>query len=201
MLSLNNAFSDAELERFIKRVEIEVGRDNIEFNCEPKIDGLAVSIRYDQGRLALAATRGDGITGENVTQNILTIKEIPVILNDQHPPQRIEVRGEVYMTLDSFQNLNSKNIKKPFANPRNAAAGSLRQLDPHITASRNLHFFAYGIGTENHFYAPQTQAQLLEKLKFWGFPVTGIEQVVSGTRALKNYYLKILNEYENLVIT
>jgi DNA ligase (NAD+) len=191
MLSLNNAFTDEEVTRFEERIEDETGKKNIEFSCEPKIDGLAVSIRYEHGKLALAATRGDGTTGENITQNILTLKNVPHKLHTTHPPKMIEIRGEVYMTIEAFHALNKKNREKPFANPRNAAAGSLRQLDPEITASRDLHFFAYGVGAASDFHRPKTQAELLQQLKSWGFVPTGLQELHSGADGLRKYHEKI----------
>jgi DNA ligase (NAD+) len=192
MLSLNNVFNEEELLRFLERIETEARHDQVEFNCEPKIDGLAVSIVYEQGTLKMAATRGDGTTGENITQNILTIKDIPKMLQDAHPPKLIEIRGEVYMTLKSFEALNAKNTEKPFANPRNAAAGSLRQLDASITASRDLHFFAYGVGAFEGFDRPETQSALLQQLANWGFTLTGLQEIQSSSAGLLQFHQKIL---------
>lgn len=197
MLSLNNAFSDADVTRFLERIESEIGKKTIEFSCEPKIDGLAVSIRYEQGKLVLAATRGDGTTGENITQNALTIKDIPSKLHAAHPPKMIEIRGEVYMTLKAFHALNKQTPEKSFANPRNAAAGSLRQLDPQVTAHRDLHFFAYGVGATEGFALPKTQSELLQQLQAWGFSMTGLQEVRDAPELLK-YHEKILEKREKL---
>lgn len=198
MLSLNNAFTDEEVVRFEERIESETGKTDIEFSCEPKIDGLAVSIRYENGKLTLAATRGDGTVGENITQNIRTIKDIPATLHTSHPPSMVEVRGEVYMTLAAFYALNQKNDEKPFANPRNAAAGSLRQLDAEITASRELHFFAYGLAAGHDFIRPKSQSELLNLLKSWGFVLTGLQEVHKGAQGLQAYHEKIAQQRAKL---
>ena len=191
MLSLNNAFSEAELLRFVERIELEARKTDICFCCEPKIDGLAVSLRYEDGLLSMAATRGDGSNGENITANVATIQDIPKALADLAPPRLIEIRGEVYMRIDAFHALNAKSAK-PFANPRNAAAGSLRQLDPSVTRARDLHFFAYGIGAAEGLVRPKTQIALLQQLAAWGFPLTGQEMVMQGVEGLLTYHQRIL---------
>lgn len=198
MLSLNNGFSDEDVQRFVERIETETGKEHIEFSCEPKIDGLAVSLRYEHGQLTLAATRGDGTTGENITQNVLTIKDIPHTLHTQHAPKMLEIRGEVYMTIEAFHALNKKTPEKPFANPRNAAAGSLRQLDAQVTAYRELHFFAYGIGAASDFHLPRTQSELLATLKGWGFHLTGLQEVHKGAAGILDYHKKILSKRDHL---
>ena len=188
MLSLNNAFSEDDVARFFKRISDEVGGATIEICCEPKIDGLAVSTTYVNGNLTLAATRGDGSVGENITQNIRTIRDIPHQLKTSTPPQKIEIRGEVYMTLEAFHKLNHSSEKK-FANPRNAAAGSLRQLDSKITQSRELHVFAYGVGTVTGFKLPPTHSEILALLQSWGFTLSGLQLVVENqTQALEFYH-------------
>lgn len=193
MLSLNNGFSDEDVHRFVERIESEIGKSDIEFCCEPKIDGLAVSLRYEHGHLVLAATRGDGSVGENITFNVMTIKDIPRALHGSHLPEMVEIRGEVYMTIKAFKALNEKNIEKPFANPRNAAAGSLRQLDPRVTAHRELHFFAYGVGAATGFHAPKTQSELLVQLQTWGFQLTGLQEVKKGLDGIVRYHQKIMD--------
>ncbi|KAG0752089.1 hypothetical protein G6F24_013811 [Rhizopus arrhizus] len=148
MLSLSNAFSDEEVADFVRRIDERLGRRSLQFSAEPKMDGLAISLRYEDGRLVQAATRGDGQTGEDVTSNIRTIKAIPLQLKGA-APKVLEVRGEVLMNRADFEKLNvaqAKRAEKVFVNPRNAAAGSLRQLDPRITAKRPLRFFADGWG-------------------------------------------------------
>ena len=149
MLSLNNAFEALEVEAFDKRVRDTLGQALVEYAVEPKFDGLAITLTYEDGVFTQGATRGDGYTGEDVTHNLRTIHSIPMRLNVTHPPQLLEVRGEVLMLKRDFEKLNlaqSNKGEKLFANPRNAAAGSLRQLDAKITATRPLHFFAYGLG-------------------------------------------------------
>jgi len=176
MLSLGNAFSDQDLADFRTRIARFLklsGDDELVMTAEPKIDGLSASLRYENGILMMAATRGDGTEGENVTRNIKTIREIPHKLKTKSPPAVFEVRGEVYMHHDDFAALNARQEKdgKPvFANPRNAAAGSLRQLDSAITESRPLRFFAYAWGEVSDLPG-KTQAEVLSFLKKWGFPV------------------------------
>lgn len=150
MLSLDNAFNDNELDSFEKRINDRLISDSVSlFCCEPKLDGLAVSLLYVDGLLVQAGTRGDGATGENITENVRTIRCIPLTLQGEGWPTRLEVRGEVFMPKAGFDALNERALKraeKPFANPRNAAAGSLRQLDSKITATRPLSFYAYSVG-------------------------------------------------------
>ena len=139
MLSLNNGFTDEDIVAFDKRVADVLGSESVEYACELKFDGLAIALRYEDGRLVRAATRGDGATGEDVTQNVRTIRSIPLRLKGEHPPRVVEVRGEVLMFKRDFERLNARQRdagQREFANPRNAAAGSLRQLDPRITAHR-----------------------------------------------------------------
>lgn len=197
MLSLNNGFSEEDLSRFIKRIVDEVGAEKLEFCCEPKIDGLAVSLTYEQGELILAATRGDGERGENITANVRTIKTIPSQLNTLAPPHKIEVRGEVYMTKAAFQALNQAG-ERQFANPRNAAAGSLRQLDSTVTAARELQFFAYGIGFMEGYPLPKTQSAILELLESWGFMLTGLQKITHSLQECMGYYADIGAQREHL---
>jgi len=174
MLSIDNTYSDEELRKFDEQVAKKLGRGNYDYAVELKIDGLAISLRYEKGRLITAATRGDGRQGDDVTANVRTIKAVPLVLmQNSDAPDILEVRGEVYMPIKSFLELNKQRAEageSPFANPRNAAAGSLKLLDSKITAQRNLSFFAYSIGqtskplTEDHFSA-------LQKLKDFGLPV------------------------------
>ncbi|TAH32613.1 MAG: NAD-dependent DNA ligase LigA [Alphaproteobacteria bacterium] len=177
MLSLNNAFDDADMQDFEDRMRNHVRElENAEilYIAEPKIDGVSASLRYENGQLTVAATRGDGLIGEDITANIRTIREIPQNLRGNDFPDSIEIRGEVYMTKPDFLAFNARLEKEGeelFANPRNMAAGSLRQLDPAITATRPLHFFAYSIGEMSKNYKIETQSDLLNKLKAWGFAV------------------------------
>src|SRR5690606_13321049 len=162
--SLNNAFDDADIEAFDRRVREVLGVDTVAYYCEPKFDGLAISLRYEHGRLVEGATRGDGYTGEDVTANVRTVKSIPLRLATDRPPAVLEVRGEVLMWRKDFERLNAQQLErgeKTFANPRNAAAGSLRQLDPRITAKRPLRFFAYGVGHVEGWRLPPTQHELI----------------------------------------
>jgi DNA ligase (NAD+) len=175
MLSLDNAMDADEARKFHERVRKGLGREGaVEYVAEPKIDGLAVNLVYEDGRLAWGATRGDGVVGEDVTSNLRTIVQAPLRLLDPDPPRLVEVRGEVYMPRKAFQAWNQKSEEtgEPiFANPRNAAAGSLRQLDPRITASRRLALFAYHIGAREGGPKLATHAEALDLLRRWGFPV------------------------------
>jgi len=191
MLSLGNAFSDEEIADFERRIETKLGRKQPKFSAEPKLDGLAISLRYEQGRFVQGATRGDGATGEDVTVNLRTIKAIPLQLRGKGWPAVLEVRGEVYMPLAAFKAYNERAIKeggKVLANPRNGAAGSLRQLDPRITAQRPLAFYAYAVGLVEGGDLPDTHSATLEQLREWGFPVSAESSVVTGTEGLLAYY-------------
>ncbi|MCX7123239.1 MAG: NAD-dependent DNA ligase LigA, partial [Gammaproteobacteria bacterium] len=190
LMSLNNGFSEEDVRKFIKKIQDERPNDPLELCCEPKIDGLAVSLTYENGQLLLAATRGDGETGENITANIMTIADVPQRLNTLFSPEKIEVRGEVYMTKAAFLALNQSS-EKQFANPRNAAAGSLRQLDSGVTASRALHFFAYGVGFVSGWAQPATQIALLNCLKEWGFSLTGLQKVARSVEGCLDFYHQI----------
>ncbi len=192
MLSLDNVFSEEELTAFNQRVCERLNtEDIIEYAAEPKLDGLAISLRYEDGILIHAATRGDGSTGENVTQNIRTIESIPLRLLGQDYPRVLEVRGEVFMPKAGFEKLNQqalKNGEKPFANPRNAAAGSLRQLDPKITASRPLSIYCYSTGVVEGGELADTHSEVLQQLKQFGLPVCGEARVVAGVTGCMDYY-------------
>jgi len=196
MLSLSNAFDRQEVLDFDRRLRERVDAEgDIEYMCEPKFDGLAVSLRYESGHLVQAATRGDGTTGEDVTGNVRTIKAIPLSLRkNPHPPELLEVRGEVLMPIAGFEALNrqaEKKGEKVFVNPRNAAAGSLRQLDPAITAARPLTFFAYGIGEGQDGVGAETQSALLDRLAEWGFPVARQRALVKGVVGCLEYYARM----------
>jgi len=191
MLSLDNAFSDADALEFDARVKRFLRLDeDVFYTAEPKIDGLSCSIRYEKGRLVRAATRGDGRVGEDVTANVCTIKEIPQRLHGQGWPDVIEVRGEVYLGHEEFAALNEAAAaagQKTYANPRNAAAGSLRQIEPKITAQRPLRFFAYAWGFISAPFA-ETQWEALQKLKAWGFQITPQSRCVKGAEGLLAAY-------------
>ena len=193
MLSLDNAMSADEFAAFDKRVRDRLKTsDPVEYACEPKLDGLAVSLLYEAGLLVRAATRGDGQTGEDITQNVRTIRSIPLKLRGDDVPERIEIRGEVYMPLAGFEAYNERareQGEKVFANPRNAAAASLRQLDSAITAKRPLDFCAYSIGiVSDDADLPDTHSGILQQLKVWGVPINEEMQVVSGAEAAQNFF-------------
>lgn len=194
MLSLGNAFTDEEVADFERRIEEKLGRRAPKFSVEPKLDGLAISLRYEGGRFVQGATRGDGATGEDVTANLRTIKAIPLQLRGRDWPAVLEVRGEVYMPLEAFRKYNERAVKdggKVLANPRNGAAGSLRQLDPRVTAQRPLAFYAYGVGLVEGAPLPPTHSQTLARLREWGFPVSQLNDVVNGADGLLGYYRTI----------
>ncbi|MBN6711788.1 NAD-dependent DNA ligase LigA [Haemophilus haemoglobinophilus] len=196
MLSLDNAFSDEDFLAFVKRIQdrLIVAPSSLTFCCEPKLDGLAVSILYVNGQLVQAATRGDGSTGEDITANIRTIRNIPLQLLTDNPPARLEVRGEVFMSQAGFEKLNESALakgEKTFANPRNAAAGSLRQLDPKITSQRPLMLNAYGIGIAEGVELPDTHFARLQWLKSIGIPVNNEIQLCEGVENVLNFYRTI----------
>ena len=203
MLSLDNAFSDEEFYAFVKRIEDRLIRlpEPLTFCCEPKLDGLAVSILYVNGILTQAATRGDGTTGEDITANIRTIRNIPLQLLMDNPPARLEVRGEVFMPHEGFERLNQQALEKgekTFANPRNAAAGSLRQLDPKITSKRPLVLNAYGIGIAEGVDLPNTHYDRLQWLKSIGIPVNPEIRLCNGTDEVLDFYRDIQNKRSSL---
>ncbi|MCG6937196.1 MAG: NAD-dependent DNA ligase LigA [Gammaproteobacteria bacterium] len=202
MLSLDNVFSEDELQAFYHRLQERLNsHDEIEFTAEPKLDGLAISLRYEKGLLVYAATRGDGFTGENVTQNVRTMHSVPLRLLGENPPAVLEVRGEVFMPKAGFEKHNKQareNGEKEFANPRNAAAGSLRQLDPAITASRPLSFYCYGLGIVEGRALAKTHYQILQQLKDFGLPVCDEIKVLSGINACLSYYENLLNRRDAL---
>ncbi|MFL6548333.1 MAG: NAD-dependent DNA ligase LigA [Povalibacter sp.] len=194
MLSLDNAFTEEDLLNFDRRVrerldDVEV----VEYAAEPKLDGLAVSFRYEAGVLVQAATRGDGTRGEDVTHNVRTIKAVPVRLRGQ-APEVLEVRGEVFMRVAGFKAMNEKALaagEKVFVNPRNAAAGSLRQLDPRLTASRPLDAFFYSVGESRGWKMPARHSESLEQLREWGLKISPLLRVVQGAQGCLEYYRDI----------
>ena len=201
MLSLGNVFSETELMDFEQRISARLGSDDpLEYEVEPKLDGLAINLRFENGVLVQAATRGDGSRGEDVTQNVRTIESIPLKLIGDDFPRVLEARGEVFMPLAGFNAYNEKALargEKPFANPRNAAAGSLRQLDSRITAKRPLAFYAYGVG-EVDADPDVTQSGVMMRLREWGIPVSPELQVVSGARGCLDYYLDLMLRRDSL---
>ncbi|NNJ91128.1 MAG: NAD-dependent DNA ligase LigA [Gammaproteobacteria bacterium] len=201
MLSLDNAFSVEEMADFERRIQDRLKTsDSITMAIEPKLDGLAISLRYENGELVTAATRGDGTTGEDVTQNVRTIDCIPLTLLRDDYPEVLEVRGEIFMPKKGFNKLNQRALtaaEKTFANPRNAAAGSLRQLDPRITATRPLSFFSYGTG-ETSVPVGESHSQIMAALKNWGLPVSPELTVRTGQQSLKATYDAIASQREDL---
>jgi DNA ligase (NAD+) len=192
MLSLANAFSADEVGDFFRRVSRGLELENITFAAEPKLDGVAISLTYVDGLLTTAATRGDGESGEDVTANVRTIRAIPLKLRGTGWPSLLEVRGEIYMPRDGFDQFNRKALKngeKPLVNPRNGAAGSLRQLDPQLTAKRPLAFFAYSTATREHM--PDTQYDSLRQLQQWGFPVNPEIRQVQGLQGCLDYHVSM----------
>jgi DNA ligase (NAD+) len=190
MLSLDNAFDDAELAAWADRVAKEVGSSAYHFLCELKVDGLAVNLTYEHGRLTRAATRGDGRTGEDITPNVRTIREIPDRLEGDGVPDLVEIRGEVYFPMEKFEELNARLVAvgdKPFANPRNAAAGSLRQKDPRITATRPLHMVVHGIGALEGFGGLTRLSEAYDLLHSWGLPTAQHNKVVDGLDGVREF--------------
>lgn len=209
MLSLGNGFADDDILNFDRRAREGLDADEVEYACELKFDGLAINLRYENGVLTHAATRGDGFTGENVTANIRTVRAIPLRLQGTHLPKVLDIRGEVMMYKEDLQKLNARQREagqKEFANPRNAAAGSLRQLDSRITAQRALRFFAYGIGaleggrgdTSATMEMPSSHAALLDWYQAMGVPVCAERAVVKGAQGLLDFYKDIGNKRAQL---
>jgi DNA ligase (NAD+) len=194
MLSLDNAFTEQDVIDFDRRVRERLDVESVEYSAEPKIDGLAISLRYEHGRLAQAATRGDGTRGEDVTANVRAIRSVPLALRGARCPSLLEVRGEVYMTRRSFEQLNRRAAErgeKTFANPRNAAAGSLRQLDPRVTASRALDLFCYGVGATGPWPMPRRHSEVLGALREFGLRTCPAIEVVEGVRGALDYYARM----------
>ncbi|MBO6556896.1 MAG: NAD-dependent DNA ligase LigA [Pseudomonadales bacterium] len=204
MLSLDNAFGDEDMRDFDRRVRTRLARsehEGIRYTCEPKIDGVAVSLMYDDGKLVRGATRGDGTTGEDITQNVRTIEAIPLKLKGEGYPARLEIRGEVYFSLSGFEKMNAdaqKSGQKVFANPRNAAAGTLRQLDSRLTAQRPLTMFAYSVGVVEGGELPTAHSDILRKLKTWGIRINPLAEAVDGVEACLKYYDRMLEQRPSL---
>ncbi len=207
MLSLGNAFSDEEVISFDKRIRERLQTDSVEYVAEAKLDGLAISLQYEKGELVVAATRGDGETGEDVTHNVRTIDAIPLLLRGSGFPNRLEVRGEIFMSKQGFARLNKRqaeNGEKLFANPRNAAAGSLRQLDPKITAQRPLSFYCYSVGVAEYGelsqgpYRISSHYQIMQLLRDWGLPVQREIALLPDIRSCLDFYRQILSKRDEL---
>ena len=204
MLSLDNAFSEEELEAFDRRISDRLNyKDDqqIDYVCEPKLDGVAVSLLYNQGLLVCGATRGDGKVGEDITANVRTINSIPLRLNGDGIPELLEVRGEIYLPRDGFDKINAAAIAKgdkPFVNPRNAAAGSLRQLDSKITASRPLEMCAYSVGQFQGGETPDSHLNMLKALGSWGFKINTYVEAVQGIAACEAYYERMQKRRDQL---
>ncbi|TXH67274.1 MAG: NAD-dependent DNA ligase LigA, partial [Thiothrix sp.] len=195
MLSLANVFSEEELDNFDRRIHERLKDESeLEYVAEPKLDGLAISLLYENGVLVRAATRGDGETGEDVTANVRTIQSVPLRLLGENYPTRLEVRGEIYMPKLGFNKLNqglAAEHLKTFANPRNAAAGSLRQLDPRITAQRPLEIFCYSMGIVEGGLLPQRHYDILQQFKAWGLRVCPEIKIVQGAQGCMSYFNEI----------
>ncbi|WP_394467702.1 NAD-dependent DNA ligase LigA [Raoultella ornithinolytica] len=202
MLSLDNVFDEESFLAFNKRVQDRLkSSDDLIYCCELKLDGLAVSILYENGVLVQAATRGDGTTGEDITANVRTIRAIPLRLRGDNIPQRLEVRGEVFLPQAGFEKINEEARRtggKVFANPRNAAAGSLRQLDPRITAKRPLTFFCYGVGALTGGELPEIHSGRLQQFKAWGLPVSDRVTLCHTPEEVLTYYRKVEEDRPNL---
>ncbi|WP_037677700.1 NAD-dependent DNA ligase LigA [Streptomyces griseus] len=190
MLSLDNVFDDAGLAAWAERVAKDVGASDHHFLCELKVDGLAVNLTYEDGRLTRAATRGTGRIGEDITPNVMTIAEIPHRLNGDRVPRLVEIRGEVYFPMEAFQDLNARRVaagEKPYANPRNSASGSLRQKDPKVTATLPLHMVVHGIGALEGFDGMTRLSEAYDLLKTWGLPTSRHNKVVDGLDGVREF--------------
>lgn len=194
MLSLDNAFTAEDVANFDRRVRERLESvESVEYACEPKLDGLAVTFRYERGRLVQAATRGDGVRGEDVTHNVRTIKAVPLQLQGE-VPELLEVRGEVFMTIAGFKAMNERAAQRgerTFVNPRNAAAGSLRQLDPRLAATRPFDVFFYGLGETRGWTLPTRHSEVLQQFKAWGLKVSPLLRVVDGAAGCLGYYTEV----------
>ena len=202
MLSIDNIFDTLGLQQFAKRLLERALQSDIAYSCEPKMDGLAVSLTYEEGKLICAATRGDGVMGEDITHNIVTIYDIPLTLQGDNLPARVEIRGEAYMSKAVFNRLNAlarQKGEKTFANPRNAAAGSLRQLDPRITKERQLSFFPYAIVSISSDNAlPDSHYQRMQLLQQWGFKINTDAAQVASLEECQAYYNALLERRPSL---
>ena len=202
MLSLDNSFNPEDQADFNRRVKDRLGvSEEIEYACEPKLDGIAVSLLYENGLFVRGATRGDGSTGEDITHNVRTIESIPLRLRGEEWPERLEVRGEIYMPKEGFDKLNQRaraRNEKAFVNPRNAAAGSLRQLDPRVTARRPLTMYCYSAGIVKGGKLPERHSDILKQFKEWGLRINPETSVVKGLQACEQYYLIMSGKRDSL---
>ncbi len=202
MLSLDNAFDDQEVNDFVIRVSDRLSiSETLEFVAEPKLDGVAVSVIYENGQLAQAATRGDGYRGEDITENVKTIDSVPLSLRGKGYPEILEVRGEVFFPQKDFEKMNAlarAGGEKVFVNPRNAAAGSIRQLDSRLTAQRPLKMYAYSVGYTKGEYVPETHYESLQQLKAWGWPVNTLTKNVQGAQGCAEYYTSLAKQRDQL---
>jgi DNA ligase (NAD+) len=201
MLSIANSMNEAELYAFHERVAKQLNEKNIEYFCELKFDGLSVNLTYEDGVLVKAATRGDGQVGENITPNVRTIKNVPLRLKGKEFPEIVEIRGEIVLPVEAFQQLNrvqEEEGEKIFANPRNAAAGSVRQLDSKITASRDLKLFAYGFGFWQGADRPKRQSEVIGLLQEWGFEKNSFHKKCKTILEAQTFYNKISEERDSL---
>ena len=200
MTSMDNAFDDDELRDWDRRVRQSLGAEQVSYTAEPKFDGTSISLRYENGSLAQAGTRGDGTTGEDVTANVRTIKTVPLRLHSKGWPRVLEVRGEVVIPIADFKRLNAEQLKrgdKVFANPRNAAAGSLRQLDPRITAARPLRFFPWGLGEASALIG-RRYSEVTKRLRDWGFRTSDFFELVKGVEGCVAYHRRMVERRETL---
>lgn len=202
MLSLDNAFNETDLAAFYKRIQDRLNHQGeIELACEPKLDGIAISLLYENGQLVRGATRGDGTTGENITANVRTLRSVPLRLRGEDWPAVLEVRGEIYMPRDGFEKMNERALaegSKVFVNPRNAASGSLRQLDPQLTAQRPLEMCAYSVGQVEGGPELETHSAMLDALHHWGLKINPESRVVTGLADAEAYYDQLLNKRDQL---
>lgn len=202
MLSLDNAFNEADLAAFYKRIQDRLNHPaDIELACEPKLDGIAISLLYENGQLVRGATRGDGTTGENITANVRTLRSVPLHLRGSDWPEVLEVRGEIYMPRDGFEKMNQRALaegSKVFVNPRNAASGSLRQLDPQLTAQRPLEMCAYSVGRVEAGPELDTHSAMLDALNRWGLKINPESRVVIGLADAEAYYNELLDKRDQL---
>ncbi|MBT8146192.1 MAG: NAD-dependent DNA ligase LigA, partial [Gammaproteobacteria bacterium] len=198
MLSLDKVFNEDDLNQFDTRIKKRLGDDGVlEYSCEPKVDGVAVSLLYEGGLLTRAATRGDGIVGEDITHNVRTIRSIPLKIDAVEIPSTFEVRGEIFLSKSGFERVNAQaeaNGAKLFVNPRNAAAGTLRQLDPQIAASRPLQMYCYSIGIVENFQLPKRLSDVFDRLEGWGLPTNPERQVTKGIEGCHDYCNRLLSK-------